>query len=369
MHYRNLEKQKIALLQIHRGNFSARGTLSLASRAELQYWIDFAPTVYKTISHGNPSWTLSTDASKNGWGAYNADSQKRTHGFWSAEELSWSINAKELKAAFLGLQALGGHLTNTHVLILSDNVTTVAYINNMGGVKSTQCDLIACDLWNWCIARQVWISATHIPGRCNVEADRESRKSDQDKEWALHEGVFDTLASMWGKPDIDLFASRINNKVPVYVSWKPDPSAVHINAFTMSWSSKLNYIFPPFSLIGRILQKVSDDQAECLLIVPMWPTAAWFSLIPPLLLDLPVLLPRMQNLLTKGRELHPLRQRLVLIACRLSGNPYRTAKFRRELKTLSWAPGGKTQRANITVIFADGQNFVHNDLSIPFLRL
>ena len=60
-----------------------------------------------------------------------------TQGFWSASESQLHINELELKAVHFAVQAFGDRLKNKHVKILCDNSTTVAYINAMGGTKSS----------------------------------------------------------------------------------------------------------------------------------------------------------------------------------------------------------------------------------------
>ncbi|KAG0751927.1 hypothetical protein G6F24_013922 [Rhizopus arrhizus] len=59
-----------------------------------------------------------------------------------------SINWRELKAAFLALQAFL-HLTHTTVLIRTDNTTSLAYINKQGGTKSFSLMTLATTLWKW----------------------------------------------------------------------------------------------------------------------------------------------------------------------------------------------------------------------------
>ena len=39
-------------------------------------------------------------------------------------------------------------------------------------------------------------------------------------------------------PEVDLFATRLTNKLPKYVSWKPDPYAWKIDAFYCQWPDK-----------------------------------------------------------------------------------------------------------------------------------
>ena len=48
------------------------------------------------------------------------------------------------------------------------------------------------------------------------------------------------IFSLFGKPDLDLFASRLNHQLPRYVSWIPDPNAVGVDAFTLDWGTQYN---------------------------------------------------------------------------------------------------------------------------------
>ena len=88
---------------------------------------------------------------------------------------------------------------------MMDNNTVVAYINNMGGIRSDLCDDIAFDIWQWAAEQQLWISAAHIPRSENVIVDKNSRMFEWSSEWKLTEGVFKQIVSTFGKPDIDLF--------------------------------------------------------------------------------------------------------------------------------------------------------------------
>ena len=81
------------------------------------------------------------------------------------------------------------------------------------------------------------------------------------------------------------FASRLNFKVSTYASWKPDPGAKYVNAFYMSWYEHYFYAFPPFSVIAACLQKIDQNQATGVLVVPMWQTQPWFTTLLHLLVD------------------------------------------------------------------------------------
>ena len=132
---------------------------------------------------------------------------------------------------------------------MTDNTTTVAYISNMGGSHSLDCIEIAQAIWLFCQPRDIWLTVSHIPGKHNVVADKASRTFDDSKEWKLDVDVFHKIISRWGKPDIDIFASRLNCQFSPHVSWHPDPKAWQIDAFTVAWNNHFIYAFPPFSVI------------------------------------------------------------------------------------------------------------------------
>ena len=116
------------------------------------------------------------------------------------------------------------------------------------------------------------MSAAYIPGKTNIEANEESGRENQDTEWMLNPDILsDAMDRLDVKPEIDLFASRLNHQFPRYISYKPDPDAEAVNAFTMSWSDVTFYAFPPFCIIPSVLQKIIKDRARGILVVPDWP--------------------------------------------------------------------------------------------------
>jgi hypothetical protein len=51
-----------------------------------------------------------------------------------------------------------------------------------------------------------------------------------------------------------------------FSSWKPDSEAEFVNAFSKSWSDLFYYLFPPFSLVSRCLQKIQRDRTEVMIL-------------------------------------------------------------------------------------------------------
>jgi len=79
-----------------------------------------------------------------------------------------------------------------------------------------------------------------------VLADRESRVFNDRTEWMLQREVFHGLSKLWGPFETDPFASRLNKHVDEYISWKPDPEARAVEAFSIVWDKP---IFMPFHLL------------------------------------------------------------------------------------------------------------------------
>lgn len=201
---------------------------------------------------------------------------------WLAQEIAEDkhINCLELEAAKLGLQALCAKEECVHIHLQLDNVTGVTFINNMGGTHSKPCNRVARDIWLWCIRRKIWLTATHIPGIQNETADRLSRKFRDRTEWQLkNPSVFKVSTEKWGKPEIDLFASRHNYQFKPFMSWRADPEAYANDAMCLSWKDKYVYIFPPFSMLSRVLQKLQKNQGRALVIAPLWRTQVWFPYV------------------------------------------------------------------------------------------
>jgi hypothetical protein len=137
----------------------------------------------------------------------------------------------------------------------------------------------------------------------------------------LNKYAFRQINKSLGAPDVDLFASRLNNQLPRYVSWLPDPGEMAVDAFSIDWSNWFFYAFPPFCLIGKCLQKIKQDLAHGILVVPYWPTQPWFSVLQAMLVTEPLLICKHKRLLLQpvSNAIHPLNDRIDLLCCRLSG--------------------------------------------------
>ncbi len=112
---------------------------------------------------------------------------------------------------------------------------------------------------------------------------------------------------------------------------------------------KLIYASSPFSIVHLVLQKIKQDEAEEILVVPFWKTQAWFPLFtnmivkPSLPIDInndELFLPFIQEDVrhTFWRDVavhqHPLAGRLSLVIAYCSGKAYTDEDWHSQLQTL-----------------------------------
>ena len=137
-----------------------------------------------------------------------------------------------------------------------------------------------------------------------------------------------------GPFSINLFASRTNTQLPIYCSWRPDPEALAVNAFSIRWASHRVYMFPPFALIPRCLNHLNTERVSALLIAPVWPNQIWFPKLLVSLIDYPVLLPPLPDIVCNSvGQRHPLavEGHLPLAAWFVLGDPAPHRVFQSEL--------------------------------------
>ena len=320
LHYRHTEQDKIHALRNNQWNFDKRMSLSRRAKSELQWWVINVRTAKNVMIRDAPTCTLTTDASNEGWGAVY-DNQS-TGGLWSSHEKAHHINYLELLAVFLGLKAFCVSHRDMHIRLRIDNTSAVAVINHMGTNHSEQLNTLNNEIWEWCIARNLWISAGHIAGKSNVEADQASRQNRTATEWMLNRTLLShALDKLQFTPEIDLFASRINCQFPQYVAYRPDPGAMAIDAFSIPWTWLKFYAFPPFSVITSLVKKIQEDKAEGVCVLPDWPTQPWFPKAMRMTARPPVKLKACKMLLSlpnQPEQVHPLHKKMDLLICLLS---------------------------------------------------
>ena len=229
-----------------------------AIAAHLDWWQNPSNVMKGADLHPKDhSIQLFTDASNEGWGAHL--DQNSTKGLWSDREKRLHINVLELKAVSLALRDFKDQCQNQTVLVATDNSTVVAYINKQGGTHSAEMCALLWKIMTWCHHYHITLKTRYIPGCLNVMADLLSRSNQvQSTEWSLHPQVFKQICQKWFTPHVDLFATHLNHKLPLYVSPIPDPRAWDINALNINWTNLTAYAYPPTALLHKVIQKIGN---------------------------------------------------------------------------------------------------------------
>ena len=292
----------------------------------------------KPLVSGKSVDTVVTDASLTAyWGHWRDETFS---GVWRKDQKILSINLLELTTIWLALR----HWSNlfqekeiTELMILSDNMTAIAYVKNQGGTHSSTLNTMAMQILDWSIEQGIQVSARHIPGRLNCRADLLSRRETVQTEWMLNPSIFRRINRIWGIPALDLMATRENTQLRLFVSPVPDDRALAIDGLAFNLVGWEVYVYPPTPIIQRLLLRLDQPGTLATVIIPKWENQAWFPDLLKLLIDVPLQLPDIPSLLRRpgSSQYHPTPSLFKLHACRLSGDLSRREAFHKRLETWS----------------------------------
>ena len=302
-------------------DFNKSFQISSPARKELEFWTELETGLGSPITCPDSTTTVTTDASDTGLGIY-------FNGTLISEEFeerdrSLHINVKELWALWRFL-VLYPDVKDTAVTWRVDNNSALAAIKNQGSTKSWALCQMSVNILEKAQARNLQIEPVRVSSEENVIADAGSRGR-KVQDLSLNDRQAQRLFSVFGTPDVDLMATTLSRKCPVFYSWRAaDREAWGFDSLArdVNWSNwSLPYCFPPFSLVLQVLQKAKEQKVKrMIVVVPWWPTKAYF----PLLLNMLVEARRFRlsnSLLTDTVTDHPppdvTRSRLV--GCLISG--------------------------------------------------
>ena len=290
---------------------------------DLLWWSDVSRlTVGMPLGESLLGLCLFTDASDTGWDASLGD--VHLSGSWSPISSRFSINHQELLAVLLALRGFLPSLRGRVVAVFSDNITVLAYLKKQGVTRSATLNTVAQSVLRFCKDFHIQLLPQSIPVKMNVLADSLSRRNQViGSEWTLCAEAFRQLLRLW-LATIDLFATSLNHRLPVYFSPMVNPQSAGTDAMLQSWDGLQAYAFPPFGLLSRVLSKVRQSTGlELTLIAPFWPQHPWFPDLLELLVEIPSFLPQRRDLL-KQPHFHHYHQNLPVLqltAWRISSDP------------------------------------------------
>ena len=272
-------------------------------RSDLLWWSDTS-NILARVSLATPHtdhhfWS---DTSDQGWGTHVGD--HFVSGWWSQEEIEMSINLRELRAIRLGLQHFQCLLAGSSVRVFADNTKALAYVRKQGGTHSRFLNKEA-RLLRWVENQQMLLLPQFVMGTHNMVADSLSRPNEViGSEWTLAQEVVDHLVHRW-PVTIDLFATALNHRLPVYVAPMADPASIVTDALLQCWDHLQAYAFPLFRLVRQVLNKFLESaNCELTLVAPWWPQQEWFSDLQRLARFPPIPLPIRWDLLRQPHFHH-----------------------------------------------------------------
>lgn len=348
---------KVNTLKHH--GWDHRATIPAAAMGEAQWWLRNLQTLNgRDIHPPAKDYDAGTDASDFGWGAWIRTEKglQRWGGLFTKELAAEHINFKELLAVRYFLESCPVDLRGKTVDIGIDNMTTLWYLKKWGGRKMKLAKLTET-VWDLVHCERITLIGHHCPGEQNTVADEESRKTSIDhfSDLALSPAIFDDLdKTTWGPHSMDLFATHHDRQLHRYASWSPQPGALWTDSMKHSWLGENGWANPPFALIFQVLHKVRQEGSTITLLAPFWPAQPWFPLLLAMLVDVPILLPRVQ-----GQFRHPLlpqgkTPQWLTLAWRISGAPSALKASRRRLSRLFCRPGSRRLQRTMMCFGATG---------------
>ena len=95
--------------------------------------------------------------------------------------------------------------------------------------------------------------------------------------WSLHSEIVNRIFEFWGSPVVDMFATVSKSHLPQFMSPIPEPLALAMDALSQDWQGRSMYMFLPFTLLSKVIQKPrATHEAEVILIALWWPKQPWF---------------------------------------------------------------------------------------------
>ena len=125
----------------------------------------------------------------------------------------------------------------------------------------------------WTEQHLVNLSVRYITGKKNILASQLIRPDQVlPTEWALLPMVFEGICSIFGHPHLNFFATRVNTKLPLYVSLVPDLLAWKQDAFRRPWDHLSAYAFQPFAILRQVFSRIlASTCLSLVLVAPLWP--------------------------------------------------------------------------------------------------
>ena len=110
-------------------------------------------------------------------------------------------------------------------------------------------------------------------------ADEGSLFFDPD-DWSVDRKTFEEVRGTWHLT-IDLFAHSSNTKYRRFLPYGDAPGTTGVDTFAHSWDQEIAWVCPPVHLVVDSIKKIEESVMMAILIVPVWPTANFWTMLFP----------------------------------------------------------------------------------------
>ena len=219
-HMRPLQLHLLANRKPHRDSWIYLFQCPIRVVHQSIWWMN--PTIYLTripLVIPSPDFYLFSDASRSGWGAHLEPLDLEVQDLWECASQDLHINNLEIRAVFLALQRFQNHIYDSCVMVASDNSSEVAYLKKQGGTHSSSLCTLVWELLYWCHHRYSH-SSRKFPGKLNVSGQSVSSRPNSPYRMVSGSGDCLQIFKLWGTPQVDLFATRLNHHLALFLQYR-----------------------------------------------------------------------------------------------------------------------------------------------------
>lgn len=156
------------------------------------------------------------------------------------------------------------------MLVRTDNMAVVAYINHQGGLRSPNRHCVAHKLLLWAL------KAVHLPGVMNWAADLLSSGRPHSSECRIHLEVMNLIWERFCHLKVDLFVTQESTHCPLWFSLLESRHPLGIDAPARELPKVQLYAFPSLALSTAVPR---EDQTRTGLGIPESPKLAQENLV------------------------------------------------------------------------------------------
>ena len=296
-----LSRTKNLLRVFKRRHLDAPIRLNKGMKLGLVRWLTI-PTIPVALGHPRATIIIQSDASEKGWG-FEINGIPFSGQF--DETMNYPIHTLELLAVWFALLKVTER--GAAIQVLCDNSNAVTAVRRCTSTVY-HLTMISELIWKRATALGWVLTMSHIQGKFNVLADQLSRNVTLSTEWSLSREDFEKFILKENRRlRIDLFATKLNNKLKKFVSPCPDKMAHKVDAMAISWDKwKHLYLYPPTTLISKVLAKLTETNFKtAILITPETPIRPWYMALQLRNIPSKVISVRLQQIVKDRLEIAP----------------------------------------------------------------